>query len=163
MSDKYYTPDISEFYVGFEYENKEGFLDGTVKLQEQFDNSKWIYNCVEIGDLPYIHRALYGINSTNELCGVRVKYLDKEDIESLGWKITGGKLIKNVRDEFELPFNDPRESHDKVRLIFNYSSKWCLITSGNYDILYGDWSTRFCGYIKNKSELCKLMKQLGIK
>lgn len=69
----YYTPKIEDFYIGFEYEVKEGFTDGTVKTKEQFDNSKWIKKVCEFGDAVYIHRALNGVNAENGLCGIRAE------------------------------------------------------------------------------------------
>ena len=143
MSDKDYIPDISEFHEGFEYEyfepvNKKGWVQDSFFLFQSED----IYE----GLKEKAYRP------------IRVKYLDKEDIESLGWKHIGGKLMLGVQDDFELPYNDPRKNHDKVQLIFNYRNNWCLICIGDYE----DWDTRFAGYIKNKSELQRLMKQLGI-
>lgn len=70
---KYYTPDISEFIKGFEYEMKETFLDGTIKIQQQFDNAKWIKRTFYEREYPYIERALLGTNAQNNLCGIRAK------------------------------------------------------------------------------------------
>ena len=70
---KYYTPELEEFHVGFEYESKRGAYDGTVKTKEQFDNEKWQYDFCPEGDLPYIERALNGTNAKNGLCHLRVK------------------------------------------------------------------------------------------
>ena len=86
MDDKYYTPEIEEFHVGFEYEQKPSFTDGTVKTQEDFDREKWKKRIFKVGYGPYINRALYGRNRDKGICGIRVKYLDREDIESLGFK-----------------------------------------------------------------------------
>ena len=93
MESKYYTPEIEEFHVGFEYEYKETFLDGTVKSKEQFDNAKWVESISSIGDSPYVHRALSGKIADNKRGGIRVKYLDKEDIESFGFK-------KSIKDSW---------------------------------------------------------------
>lgn len=83
---EYYTPELNEFYVGFEYEHKESFFDGTVKKKLQFENSNWIKEKFEISSFSYIERALNGKNAINFLCGIRVKKLSRECIESLGWK-----------------------------------------------------------------------------
>lgn len=72
MENKYYTPTIEEFYIGFEYESnyleKEGVWIKKVLTQEEsgffFEN--------------YIADA-----SPLEF---RVKYLDQEDIQNEGWK-----------------------------------------------------------------------------
>jgi hypothetical protein len=58
-TNKYYTPQIEEFHVGFQYEYKSTFLDGTVKTQEQFDKANWIKDTIkDINDLVYLERGL---------------------------------------------------------------------------------------------------------
>ena len=68
MNEKYYTPKIKEFYVGFEYEWK---CDGT--------QTDWTKSTCSILMNPLDVDA----RRINEY---RVKYLDQEDIESLGFK-----------------------------------------------------------------------------
>jgi len=83
---KYYTPFLEEFHVGFEYEYKSTFLDGTVKTKEQFEANPWNKGVIKsLYDLVYVERVLNGANFKNSLSGIRVKYIDKEDIESLGF------------------------------------------------------------------------------
>lgn len=66
----------------------------------------------------------------------RVKYLDQSDIESLGWKKEENCFVKN-----------------------NYK----LYLYGNTHIqIQSSGNLNFNGTIKNKSELKKLMQQLGI-
>lgn len=69
----YYTPSISQFTEGFEYEMKETFMDGTVKTQQQFDSAKWVKCTFYEAERPYVERALSGKNSKNNLCGIRAK------------------------------------------------------------------------------------------
>jgi hypothetical protein len=69
METKYYTPNIREFHVGFEYQwrNKDGF-----------PNNEWQHG--EIKDLVQItdiHNSIYEL---------RIKFLDEVDIEGVGWK-----------------------------------------------------------------------------
>lgn len=145
MENKYYTPTIEEFHVGFEYETKEGFMDGTVKSKDDFYNAKWMPSLVsETSELAYIDRSLSGKNTKNGLCGVRVKILDREDIESLGWKPRkDGAFLFDFKDhELFLDENIIRIS-DMNPISYKYNSK-------------------FQGEIKNKSELHRLMKQLKI-
>lgn len=147
--DKYYTPTIEEFYIGFEYEVKQGFTDGTVKTQEDFDEAIWRKEVIELGgDLVYINRALNGRNAEKGLSGIRVKYLDKEDIESLGWI---HKESGNKPHYYTLP--SPK---DIYRL---YWFEGGLVVSIDNTITE---KYSFRGIIKNKSELIKLMKQLDI-
>jgi hypothetical protein len=107
MTDKYYTPEISEFHVGFEYEY------------------------------------------------VRVKHLDREDIESLGWVQNEfkGTIIKN---EFVLKNKPYKRIGDNIKL-YHYSGGDIHISC-----TYSELMTLFRGTLKNKSELKRLMVQLGI-
>lgn len=149
--EKYYTPTIEEFHVGFEYEQKESFGDGTVKTKEDFDNANWIKKYMEIGELPYVERMLNGRNALNGICGIRVKYLDKQDIESFGF-----------------------EEDKKVKGVFDHVSERFYITcdywlnKDNYNFMKvriedEESEYSFSGTIKNKSELIKLIQQLNIK
>jgi len=108
---KYYTPKVDEFCVGFEYEVANGFLDGTTKTKEQFDSAMWSKKVFTVADGPYIERALTGSNFLNGLFGIGVKYLNQEDIESLGW---------------EIDFNGWFVS-EKHELIYDYKTKSLII------------------------------------
>jgi len=147
MDCKYYVPEISEFHVGFEYEKKYGFSDGTVKTKEQYDLATWNKEIFLNGFAPYIERSLTGRNAENGLCGIRVKYLDKEDIESLGFK-----YVKQGWAETSMIFRD--SSFDGVEIYFrnDYTLK----------ISHANNIVRFEGSVKNKSELIKLLKMLNI-
>lgn len=162
-NNKYYTPEISEFYIGFEYQCKSTFHDGTVKTQEQFDDDikyKWNDTKVDsIQDLSYVQRSLHGRNAELNRCGTRVKFLDKEDIESFKFKTQDGKehihetddllffVIWNGKDEFGITYNK-KEHYIKTIKHFsglhNMNECWMPIN------------------IKNKSELKVLLKQLNI-
>ncbi len=138
IDSKYYTPKLEEFHIGFEYEIKENngyrkiIFDGYTPLIEKSfcgDYGDW-YDSLE-------EDIKIGI--------IRVKYLDKEDVESLGW-------IKNhlqLDNEFIL-----RDNQNRL---------WGLVIykEGNINLINNK------GYftdvnIKNKSELNKLMEQLNI-
>ena len=141
MENKYYTPTIDEFHVGFEYE---------------IDNEKSIYS--------ETHMNLFNINHKIKLNQIRVKYLDKEDIESLGWKvIESGKSPFTGKELYKFKINK--------EVGFNTGTNWYLedgYTPGTIRITienYGSWATSkdtINLFIKNKSELKKLMKQLNI-
>ncbi len=148
----HYTPTIEEFHPGFEFECKERFLDGTVKTLEDFNNSKWVKQTCNSA-IMYIERALNGRNSENGLCGVRVKYLDREGIESLGFELDQctkdgcvfykGNLM--TKEEWCLTFGG--KTNPK-----NYLSITSMKNNPN----------SFTGVIKNKSELKRILKQLNI-
>ena len=132
MAEKYYTPKIEEFFVGFEY--------------EEFWNDQWdkrIYSidsfiCDGSQDEPY---EIEEINPNFH----RVKYLDKDDIEDLGYgfrtflwgfESSDGNIIIEVEDIDDMQ-------------------------KGTIDI-YCVQDLRFKGRIKNKSEIAKILKQLDI-
>ena len=136
--DKYYTPEISEFFVGFEYE--------TLYLQ---DYDTWKKEILEEDDAGYFQSIYSGDAIPTEF---RVKYLDKEDIESLGWEFIkqhpGTTSFDFEKEEYSLNF-DPE-----------FGSKWNLRIYDGED--QDSEFNYFSGYVKNKSELIKLLKQLQI-
>ena len=148
-TNKYYTPSIEEFHVGFEYEMKQTFGDGTVKTQEQFDNTEWTKDVCTAG-IVYIERMLHGKNAENGICGIRAKHLDREDIESLGFEIPQGGLDyiykKVVGDIYYILITNP-EYPTKIEIRCSHPS-WA----------YGS----FLGTIKNKSELKRVLTQIGV-
>ena len=133
---KYYTPIIEEFHIGFEFEFKHSDYpeNGWGKYDTPVVN-------VEYEDCPF---------ACSDLSEYRVKYLDKFDIENLGFKIYGkGNKTFHVKTN--------------TNYILHLLGNFCLInkevklpdgTIVNKDIFYG--------IIKNKSELKVLLKTLGI-
>lgn len=138
---KYYTPEIEEFYIGFEYEIKVKSnplmpIDGEGWMQTSYPD-------------PFIGES---INRIKDLSSFRVKYLDKTDIESLGWcysALSGNFFLVNS-------FTDQDYSGVWLK---NIKENIYQINNCNDPIRH---RTIFEGTIKNKSELKKLMKQLGI-
>jgi hypothetical protein len=134
MENKYYTPKLGEFFQGFEY--------------QVLRNNNW-----EKEDLLYSNKYIkvHGFSYLDSLIQsnkVRVKYLDREDIESLGWKyLCDDKDGRNhslyKKDKYLI--SDYRT--------YDYEDIKIWITGGK---------VLFQGIIKNKSELIKLLKQLEI-
>ncbi len=132
MENKYYTPQIEEFYVGFEYE------------VQCIDNAQWgIAICGQgfgsfdddIDDL--------------EEGRIRVKYLDREDVESLGFK--------EDKERTSLP-TITHYGKNNLSLTYETDNRLTIVK-------HNDINTReicFTGYIKNKSELIKILKQPNI-
>lgn len=143
---KYYTPEIEEFHVGFEFEYQD------------IDTAAWTTDIFKIdwesADMDIHNWVMY--------FDVRVKYLDREDIESLGFEFKynekGNENIAFTK-KYE---NHPRYDNQYVDVIWNYVSSHVLICEGDNETGWNLWVTRFSGTIKNKSELKKLLKQLGI-
>lgn len=128
---KYYVPEISEFHVGFEYYLKD-------------INS----NLLEPKQVLKTNLMLLDIKQT------LVKYLDREDIESLGWKLYSQELTN--RSNWCCFRNTQLELY--VQLNNNYFPRLLSFKSRG-----GDHTGNFKIEIKNKSELKKLMQQLNIK
>ncbi len=138
--DKYYIPEIGEFHVGFEY-----FENETLVISDGTEIEKFVFR---------------GISK-----GIKVKYLDKEDIENLGfndrkqYEKNGGLLGQNVFCKI------------KKNEIFKIDAYWSyqrlerenLIRIFKGDLYNYPYQEIFRGDIKNKSELKKLLKQLNIK
>lgn len=132
MDNKYYTPSIEEFHIGFEYEH---FCDmeWNKVLIKNSDDFNWATIRIDIED-------------------VRVKYLDKDDIESLGW------FCKDTTDSGQGYFWETKTKQHSI--IYNYTTNRMIINMrGN---VWKEDYTAFVGTINNKSELKKLIKQLGI-
>jgi len=175
--EKYYTPELEEFHVDFEYEVFE------TKLKESYKDknnnfvipnfklySKEYFNELHLNDKYWEYRkwkekicdknTVFNFSSTifiekytplNIENVIRIKYLNQEDIESLGFK-KGLKVTEKTQsyylDEYKLFHN---EENNRVRI---------GIIDMNQILGHKEY---FDGFIKNKSELKKLLKQLNIK
>ena len=154
MENKYYSPKIEELHIGFECE---------IDQSEINKNFKW---CEYVIGTDYetitIARAVSEVNKN----GIRVKYLDRQDIESFGFKFdaTRSKVDGNFVGSYEnekyyldySPYSYSGEFNSSVHLRV-MKIKDIPITSyqSNYQFIYD-------GIIKNKSELKKLLIQLEI-
>ena len=129
MSKEYYIPTIEEFHIGFECEanyNNKMMIPITMQGVGQ-----------EVVD--YHKQNVY-----------RVKYLDKEDIEILGFRrdMVRTTLVNNFifyKDNISLSFDN--QINDLKISVLTKSERTCDL---------------FVGHIKNISELKVLLKQLNI-
>ncbi len=145
MENKYYTPVIEEFHVGFEFEMDDtwgGWMPLTL-------TEKLLKNpSVSLGS---------GNDRTNYYLRTRVKYLDVDDIKELGWVIFPRYAWISTFEDLEengASFSMKDKEGDEVQLYYN-----------NKDlIVIYDWRPDhlFQGKIKNKSELKKVMQMLNI-
>jgi hypothetical protein len=140
METKYYTPKLDEFFQGFEYE---------VLIKEHWEKQDLLYSnkYIKVHGFSYLDSLIQGAR-------VRVKYLDKEDIESLGWKI---EKVDKLR--YKLDFTKVFSKNNWILVYYTFES-----VLPNKLIIYNNTYTDciFKGTIKNKSELIKLLKQLEI-
>jgi hypothetical protein len=138
---KYYTPKIEEFHVGFEYEAV------TLNIEKQVNEYKKF-------NVPFVPDTLKIMLESD--FKPRVKYLDKEDIESLGF--TTKKLEYWETEEDSIIYRK-----DNYAIVF-----WKNAYKSDYKTnIYIKQETglglhSFKGECKNKSELKRLLKQLNI-
>jgi len=139
---KYYTPDISEFYVGFEYEHF----------------SKGAYSKFEIIGWSDFEDISYDLDIKDR---IRVKYLGSSDIEDLGFR-----KVKDYSDQiiFQTVIHEFPEGHSWYELDFDKYSQDIIIEYWE-DLGKNRQSIReqlFKGTIKNISELKKVLTQVGV-
>ena len=130
----YYTPDIEEFHHGFEYEIFEDW-----RVQEEKTWHKQVFG--QDGDdqerLGYVHAS--------NLKMFRVKHIDREDCLLLGLK---EKIWGNGGGYFE---------KGNYTIGIYGTGLFCTVSQNDY----GNNIMRFSGYLKNKSELKRVLQQVG--
>ena len=158
MQSKYYTPNISEFHVGFEYERElseyeKRSTSGSWKV-ETVSNVKVV---TKEDSPPTLGLAGYKY---------RVKYLDQADIEEFfPLSICKGK------DLFLNTYKFKENNGESSSVLCQKIDKWScwMITFKDTEVTIGKVNHPditsihpvFIGEIKNKSELKKLLSQLG--
>lgn len=169
MEDKYYTPSISEFHFGFEYEILSS------DIEENGSAGSYNKRTFEVGSDDGFNG--FGNLITQLNAGlVRVKYLDKEDIVSLGFIESLGK-----ENYF---YKDLRSNSEKLIIeLIQYSTRWSPLPGANTGDLkftsivkihntggvpanvLGEWITSngilYMGECKNKSELKNILRMIG--
>lgn len=148
MESNYYTPTIEEFYKGFEYEELEFvYTDkGWYTSKEQ----KWIAKTYQSLDTQSNYLEAWYLNERIKrglYNSIRVKYLDRADIESLGFEFrdkgTIASFIKSTND-LNLFY----------QILVDFNTHKTYVSNHNRYF--------FDGYIKNKSELVKVLKMIGV-
>lgn len=128
---KYYTPTIEEFHIGFECEIRtpEGWEPFLIKTPHHIQQANILLHELDMrGPLN------------------RVKYLDEQDLQELGWEEVGE--LEWEKGTFVLT-----NTHFDLQ-----PDNWMLMRSYDFE---GD--KMLLGIkINNKSELRKLMQMLGI-
>lgn len=180
MENKYYIPEIQEFYIGFEFEYKS--YKGNL-LNKEDVITEWI-KCDDLSnEWDYEDCSLYAVVKRIRDNEIRVKYLDQEDIKNLGWKNCKHnkdlEVISKHTFEFSKQQNQEITALKEFCSILNPNSNvkssldlpYQLIITNTNNIIILDtalscyhykWSKIFTGVIKNKQELKKIMQQLQI-
>ena len=134
---KYYTPLLSEFYYGFEYELNVAHYD---------DREEWIELLWKDSD---------SISQLSDIRETRVKYLNQEDIESLGFSMN--KVRSN--DKYQYYFMSDDECVYELKYSFGEESYW--LDKGPQVIIQAGGVQRLNARVKSKSELEKVLSMIG--
>ena len=152
---KYYVPEIDEFFVGFEFEEWEN---------PAFTNEEWIAKKIEyFTDLEYICIPEVDKYLEDYVLGTslfRVKHLDSEDLIELGFE-----YMEDVGDCINFA-KYIQESNRSINLTLHRNSRRVGVAVHDLNVKSPMTSIQigtFGGEIKNKSELIKVLKMLGIK
>lgn len=134
MESKYYAPEIEEFHKGFEFE----------WFEDQF--KKESFGITTDDDLEIIDDEIRERK-------IRVKYLDREDVESFGFVLKGKSIDLWFEKEGVLLRED---GHHLTNIKLQYGLKdhklkITLVYIGEEE------SVCFEGYIKNKNQLLTLL------
>jgi len=152
--DKYYTPSIEEFHVGFECESNYILFNNTVKAYFHNEDPNIFVPVIFTED--NIGWALDSYINDAYPTEFRVKYLDKEDIESLGWEHEketeiGVLHFKKIEKWYvDNPRPEGPEYYDYIYLDYNPEDHSLFIHNGES---YDDHQCWFDGFVKNKTEL----------
>lgn len=152
MESKYYIPEKKEFCEGFNY---EAFIP---------ERSSW---SLEAFHLNESHIDLINKNK------IRAKYLDREDIESLGFERDKLPAWEDDRDRFLYHMEITNSRHKSVSLFHVPQTNWVLIYFSNNEAGSYVWEmpenkvtftngTTFAGVVMNLSELKRILKQIGV-
>jgi len=159
MENKYYTPEIKEFHAGFEFEvlnNKDFYY-----VEGPYGWIKCFMEFGILGDIVNVYKLLLDKQ-------IRVKRLDKEDVEECGWKHDPNNdgeeipsLFEKHGDSLGFSIDQQMTPKDTCYLLYLFPDNFVIVDS-IYKCGSGREEMLFRGYIKNKCELKRLMQQLNI-
>lgn len=158
----YYKPQLTEFCMGFEFEvlNTKGKL-----FIPTIDEDCWILVSVGFGILG----DLFNINNLLLANQIRVRTLNESDFESIGCLLKVERCVyygtKNVYylDGIKDSERGIMDGFDTTYLIEQEKFQWLRIIKVDIGGFAGGETKReiFHGVIKNKSELNRILQQLG--
>jgi len=153
MESKYYTPTKQEIIEHF---INEGYIETTDDQISRVVSSGGIvdnlYRFIEMNDKS----SVYGFDINPKL--YRIKYLDQEDIESCGFKLVdlaNGPYSSYKGSSLVFNMSHPRKSNITIQLYFT-KDRIIHIKVKESNVTF------FIGIIKNKSELKKILKIIGV-
>lgn len=163
---RYYYPAIEELHVGFECEvgqeetvqiDRKEYWEKAI-IQEKQEDIEFGCLSIMVAQGKQLEKNVFDDHSAYK---IRIKHLDKDDFESLGWKQSGltkelfikkgyfqlfGETLKNVYVNF---------NHGITQIFYLYFDEEGRVKENLTTYI-------FRGVLKNKSELKKIMQQLNI-
>lgn len=146
MKNKYYIPKINEFHEGFLYERYD-------TIEGKSGVPLWI-ECVASAGFGAFDDDIYMLD--DEL--IRVKHLNREDIESLGF--VEEKLSKHAYID-DISYTKGHYLSDRYYALW-HSRRDCRCYISLEALNPNNSSVLFNGVINNKSELVKVLKMIGV-
>ena len=139
----FYTPEIEEFHVGFRYQVQKITRPGDIGWYDEiFADGRSAENLLD--------------DHKDGKFEVRVKYLDQQDIEELGWECVDCEEAKLG----DIAYNFRITPHK--RRTYNLKKQGHNITITRLHRIKQLDKVIFAGRVKNFSELKRIMYQLGI-
>ena len=144
---KYYTPSIEEFHIGFECEYKA-------------PNKNWTK--IKMAEIVDIYNVGLRVGFTEDSCPIRVKLLSKEDIESLGFTLI-------LEDSLAISYLVDVEKDIQLTLIKPHGPVSCCgckncgvphICISRGEVYEKDSYSLFEGKVKNKTELQQVLSMV---
>ena len=137
MENKYFTPDMEDFHIGYECEIstptiwKSGKFPEILELNSELD---------EFGKDSFM-KAAHAI--------LRVPYLTKEQIEAEGWNKANIPIVTINNDFYEIPY-----IKHNFRIDYNFKNNLINILENNgKNLFYGK-----CKDINTFRKICKLLE-----
>lgn len=154
MNSKYYTPTLEEFHAGFRYES--------------YSVSTYDGNTMSHNWEPRIFKDGHKIYAGNDVLipeTCRVKFLDQQDIEELGWNYSGRttELWFKIPDVDIQPFN---LTYRSFMLSYSLDDYRCQIAGYEWtdcrSMNNNEGEVLFLGKVKNYNQLKQIMEWITI-
>lgn len=129
-NNKYYTPKLSEFCDGFEFER---FV---------ITSEKWVKEVFKIGEENYYFISKRFVKDLQN-GDIRVKHLDQEDIESLGFVFVKAFIHTPQTKYWGKDF-----------------TLWADFEAGNFELVNKEGITKYHGKIRNKFHLSQILNDI---
>jgi len=173
MGNKFYTPEIEELHIGFEVQkqmqeliSKE--LNNKLELKLRFNSDYEMNHDATFANYTITANDIrnYDLNPHVLKTEIRVKYLDREDLESIGWIKTEKEFNPTFNDNvffIEKQIENGLNKTYRLRLFDDFVINIFLFEKISRK---SQWLESICLLnliqVKNKSELQKIMKMLNI-